>query len=410
MTTNSPDKSNQSSPKMFMAMELSATKWKLAFAVGLAMKPRIRTIDAGDLPALTKEIDAAKKAFDLPPETTVVSGYEAGRDGFWLHRCLLAMKIENWIIEPASIEVNRRKRRAKTDRLDVERIVRTLMRYVAGDRAACRMVQAPDAEDEDIRHLHREMHTIKSEKTRHVNRIKGLLATQGIRNAVIGPRFKSNLPMLRTPDNRPLLEGMQQRLGREFDRLKLAVEQLRELQRQQAEIFRRAAKQIVTGEKAQARKELAAHIACRLAQLNGIGPVSSWMLATEVFSWRNIQNRRQLAALAGLTPTPHASGSEEKEQGISKSGRAELRSMMIEIAWGWLLFQPDSSLSKWYQRRFNDGTKRNKKRGIVALARKLLVALSKYIRFGEIPEGATIGKSLKFHYEPSLELKKQVAA
>ena len=169
---------------------------------------------------------------------------------------------------------------------------------------------------------------------------------------------------------------------------------------QQVSMIRKAAKEIEQSEKQSTPQAI---IAEHLSQLCGIGPVTSWTLSTEVFSWRDIANRRQLAALVGLVPTPHDSGDEEREQGISKSGRGELRVLMIEIAWGWLTHQPDSDLSKWYHQRFGDGTKRNRKIGIVALARKLLVALGKYVKHGEIPPGAKLKSQRKFPYMMSLK-------
>lgn len=386
---------------MYMALELSATTWKLGFSDCLGRRPRVRTIPAGDYDQLQKEIQRARSAYRLDPDSPVVSCYEAGRDGFWVHRCLVALGIESHVVEPASIEVNRRKRRAKTDRLDAGRIVVALMRYQSGDRLACRMIRVPDAEDEDARQLNREMRTLKSEKTAHTNRIKALLATQGIRLKQINRSFLELLHGMKGADGQPLLEGLKARLQREFVRLALAVDQIRVLQMLQVTMLRTAAQEVERGDSPR-RSPRHAAIAQQLNELVGIGPVTAWTLATEVFAWRDIQNRRQLAALAGLTPTPYASGSEEREQGISKSGRGELRVLMIEIAWGWLKYQPESELAKWYQQRFGAGTKRNRKIGIVALARKLLVALGKFVRHGEIPAGAQFSEEVKYTYLPSL--------
>lgn len=402
MTTNPLPQNITAEVSLHMAIELSATKWKLAFVDRFGRKPRVRTVDAGDLEQLQAEIDTAKRAFGMDSQTGVVSCYEAGRDGFWVHRCLLSMGIENHVVEASSIQVNRKKRRAKTDRIDAEMIVAALVRFQAGDRLACRMIRIPDAEAEDARNLNREMRTIKTEKTRHTNRIKSLLAAQGITSVSIDRDFETFLKEARTADGNPLGPVLKDRLEREFVRLSLAVEQIRTLQKQQAEMLRLAAKEIEQVERAKRESSRLAQIAAQLGELSGIGPVTSWTLAAEVFSWRDIKNRRQLGSLAGLTPTPHASGNEEKEQGISKSGRGEIRVLMIEIAWGWLTFQPQSELSKWFRKRFGDGTARSRKRGIVALARKLLVALGKYVRTGEIPAGANFRKELKFTYTPSL--------
>jgi transposase len=383
-----------------MSLELSASTWKLGFADQLGRRARVRSIDAGDLVNLAVEINLAKRVFGLADDAPVMSCYEAGRDGFWIHRCLVSMGIESHIVEPASIQVNRKKRRAKTDRIDAEMIVSALMRFKAGDRFACRMIRIPDADAEDARHLNREMRTVKTERTAHTNRIKSLLVTQGITEIQIDRKFLQQLEELRTTEGQPLGLNLKTRLTREFERLALATEQIRSMQMQQANMIRKATKEIQQSQKQSTRQAI---IAEHLSQLCGIGPVTSWTLSTEVFSWRDIANRRQLAALVGLVPTPRDSGDEEREQGISKSGRGELRVLMIEIAWGWLTHQPDSDLSKWYHQRFGDGTKRNRKIGIVALARKLLVALGKYVKQGEIPPGAKLKSERKFPYMMSLK-------
>jgi transposase len=400
MTTNSPTNFNTSTFVLYMSLELSASTWKLGFADQLGRRARVRSIVAGDFENLVAEIDSAKRIFGLPGDALVVSCYEAGRDGFWIHRCLVSMDIESHIVEPASIQVNRKKRRAKTDRIDAEMIVSALMRFKAGDRFACRMIRIPDADDEDARHLNREMRTVKTERTAHSNRINSLLVTQGITENQINRKFLQRLEELKTTEGKPLRLNLKTRLIREFERLALATEQIRSMQMQQADMIRKAAKEIEQSEKQSTRQAI---IAEHLNQLCGIGPVTSWTLSTEIFSWRDIANRRQLAALVGLVPTPHDSGDDEREQGISKSGRGELRVLMIEIAWGWLKLQPDSDLSKWYHQRFGDGTKRNRKIGIVALARKLLVALGKYVKHGEIPPGAKLKSERKFPYMTSLK-------
>lgn len=396
MPTNPQSQSNSSEGTLHMSLELSAKCWKLGFADQLGRKARVRSVEAGSLVSLKLEITSARKVFGLDPDAPVVSCYEAGRDGFWIHRCLVSLGIESHIVDPASIQVSRKKRRAKTDRIDAEQIVNALMRLRAGDRFACRMIRVPEEDIEDARQINREMRVLKTERAAHVNRIKGLLCTQGITQTVIDGSFPRRLLKMKTATGKLLSENLQLRLQREFDRLAVVTSQIRSLQMSQAKFIREAAKEI--------NKSRAAVTAARLAQLLGIGPVSAWTLSTEVFSWRDIQNRRQLGALAGLTPTPHTSGDDEKEQGISKSGRGELRVLLIEVAWLWLMHQPQSDLSKWYVKRFNDGTKRNRKIGIVALARKLLVALGKYVRHGEIPAGAKLSNTFTASYLPLLKI------
>lgn len=403
MTTNSPTPFNNTDGILYMSLELSASTWKLGFAERLGRKVRIRSVPAGDLQQLEREIGSAKRVFELAPECATVSCYEAGRDGFWIHRCLVALGIDSHIVDAASIQVNRKKRRAKTDRIDAQMIVMALIRYQADDHFACRMIRIPSVESEDERQLNREMVTIRDERTKHTNRIKSLLVTQGIVFPAIDRDFPNHLESEQTAAGKPLGSQLKQRLLREFERLKLATEQMRTLQMQQARMIRDAAKAIAgTTRKKKVTLHDSAMTAERLIQLSGIGPVTSWTLSTEIFSWRDITNRRQLGAFVGLTPTPHHSGDEEKDQGISKSGRGDLRVLMIEIAWGWLIHQPESELTKWYKRRFDDGTKRNRKIGIVALARKLLVALGKFVRHGEIPTGARLTEKQAFSYVSSL--------
>jgi len=403
MTTSPRIQSITSNVCLHMSIELAAASWKLGFADQFGRRPRVRSIEAGNFHQLRSEIASAKKKFGLEPDAAVISCYEAGRDGFWVHRCLVSIGIESHIVEPASIQVNRKKRRAKTDRIDAQRIVSALMRFKAGDQFACRMIRIPDTEVEDVRNINREMRTIKTERTAFTNRIKGLLCTQGVTQVVIDGSFPRRLKRMRTAEGKPLGEYLQARLLREFDRLALATSQIRALQMQQAKMMRTAAKEIEKSE-AERTSPKCAVIAEFLARLSGIGPVTAWTLSSEIFSWRDIENRRQLAALAGLTPTPNASGDDEKEQGISKSGRGEFRVLLIEVAWGWLMHQPRSDLTKWYEKRFNDGTKRNRKIGIVALARKLLVAIGKFVRFGEIPAGAKLKDKHQFKYMPALKI------
>ena len=406
MTTNPNTQSNESAGSLYVAIELSTSDWKLAMTDQIGRRPRIRTFDAGDPAKLQKEFVAAKAAMGLDPDATVVTCYEAGRDGFWIHRCLVSMGAESHIVEPASIQVNRRKRQAKTDRIDAQWIVNALIRFKSGDGYACRMIRVPDREIEDARHLNREMKTIKGERTSHINRIRGLLATQGIAGVTIDRNFPRWVHQVVTGDRKPLGRQLRERLLREFARLQLATEQIRALQMQQVELIRQARRTVARSNGPLAAMENASdrisHIAEHLSLLAGIGTVTASTLAAEVFSWREIRNRKQLAALVGLVPTPHSSGEEEKELGISKSGRGELRVLMIEIAWLWLRYQPGSELSRWYHHRFADGTSRNRKIGIVALARKLLVALGKYIRTGEIPAKARLTNNLSLNYLPSL--------
>ena len=389
---------------LYMSMELSADQWKLAFTTSICRRPRIRNVTAGDLGKLKVEIAAAKTRFELDPSVPVVSCYEAGRDGFWIHRCLVSMGIENHVVEPASIQVNRRMRNAKTDRIDAQRIVNALIRYKSGDGDACRMVRIPDKEHEDARHLSRELKSLKKERTSHVCRIKSLLVTHGC-ELKIDRNFVDRLNIVHGGDRKPLPPRLIARLTREFERLTLVTEQIRDLQKEQYAMLRKARKELE--QSSPEYLDQLTKIAEHLVTLRGIGSVTAFTLSSEIFAWREIGNRRQLAAFVGLTPTPHASGNEEKEQGISKAGRKDLRVLMIEVAWLWLQHQPQSKLTKWYAKRFGGGTARQRKIGIVAVARKLVVALGKYVRDGEVPEGAKMSKTIGAQYLVSLKPKQK---
>jgi transposase len=322
------------------------------------------------------EIAAAKRRFGLPEDAAVLSCYEAGRDGFWLHRFLTHVGLGNMVVDSASIEVNRRKRRAKSDRLDAIKLVSMLIRWHNGEKKVWRTVNVPAVADEDRRQLHRELIDLKAERTQQSNRIKGLLAGLGL-SVAVSEKFPALLEQLRQWDGSALPPALRERLGREFARWQLVGRQISELETTRAERIRANA----TPEMEQVRQ---------LVSLKGVGPNSAWLLVQEVFSWRQIRNRRELGSLAGLTPTPYASGGTQREQGISKAGNRRVRWMMIELAWSWLRYQPDSALSQWFRLRFGSGNSRMRKVGIVALARKLLIALWKFLKGGEVPEGAEI--------------------
>jgi len=361
---------------LYLAFELSDKKWRLGFTVGLGQKPRERVIRAGDLAALEEEIGLAKRRFHLPPEVRVMSCYEAGRDGFWIHRYLMEQGIENLVVDAASIEVPRRAKRAKTDRLDVGKLLTMLIRYDCGEKKVWSVVNVPSVESEDNRHLHRELTTLKRDRTRHINRIKGVLMGQGVRLPVKGD-FLKQIEEVRLWDGSPLPRGLRARVEREYGGLRFVEEQIKELEAERKELIRTS-------------DDPSVEMVRQLMRLRGIGENSSWVFVMEFFGWRRFRNRREIGALAGLAPTPYQSGDETREQGISKAGNRSIRAMAIEIAWGWLRYQPDSDLSRWFNRRFGQGSKRMRKIGIVALARKLLIALWRYLEFGEIPAGAQL--------------------
>jgi transposase len=375
MKTARPDEYTSDSV-MFMALELSAAKWKVGTTVGLGQKPREQTIEAGDLEGLSQELAKAKERFGLPSDVRVVSCYEAGRDGFWIHRWLEDQRIENVVIDPASVHVDRRKKRAKTDRLDLGKLIRCLIRWFGGEPKVWSVVQVPSVKDEDDRQLHRELRALKSEQTRHTNRIKSLLISQGVK-VPARSGFVELLRGCRVWDGSLLPKHMVSRLEREYQRLQVVREQIRELEMQRRETLRKSRDEKV--EKVR-----------QLMRFRGLAYNSSWLFVMEFFGWREFENRRQVGSLAGLTPTPFESGAMDRQLGIDKSGNRRVRTMAIEIAWCWLRFQPRSELSLWFQRRFGNGGKRARRIGIVALARRLLVALWRFVDQGVVPAGAVL--------------------
>jgi transposase len=360
---------------LYMAMELSDKHWKLVFSDG-GEKRRHETMEAGHRIELVEAIKKAKEKFGLSPEAGVVSCYEAGRDGFWLHRYLVSLGIENQVVDSSSIETNRRKRRVKTDRIDGVKLLTMLMRYWGGERGLWSVVRVPSVEDEEARRLHRELASLQKERTRHRNRIRGLLVAQGLR---LEPDrdFLKRLEALTLWDGSPLPPELKDELEREYQRLSLIEAQRRALEKTRKRWL---------GQADTARLQRVV----QLMSLRAIGPNCAWLLVMEFFAWRGFRNRRQLGACAGLTGTPYDSGGSQRDQGISKAGNRRVRTMMIEIAWLWLRYQPSSKLSRWFRERFAGGGARMRRVGIVALARRLLVALWRYLEEGVLPEGAEL--------------------
>ena len=362
---------------LYLAFELGDTQWKLAFTIGLGQKPRLRSMPARDLPRLQEEIAKAKQRFHLTADAPVRSCYEAGRDGFWLDRYLNTYGIHNSVVDSSSIEVNRRQRRAKTDRLDAGKLLNLLLRYHSGEKKVWSVVRVPSAVAEDARQLHRELQELKDERTEHVNRIKGLLTSQGLRAPTVNKDFAQWLGAARLWDGSAVPSELQKRLLRELERWQLLGRQISLLEDERRQRI---------------RCDKTPHVdkVRSLLDLWGMGLNGAWLLVYELFAWRHFDNRKQVGGCVGLTPTPYQSGDSRREQGISKAGNRRLRRLMVELAWCWLRWQPDSELSRWYQSRFGVGNGRSRKIGIVALARKLLIALWKYLEQGELPAGARL--------------------
>jgi transposase len=361
---------------LFMAFELSEKTWKLGFTTGHGQKPRERMVAARHQARLLQEVADAKKRFGLPETAPVVSCYEAGRESFWLHRFLQSQGITNHVVDSSSIEVNRRKRRAKSDALDVRKLVSMLMRYAHGEREVWRVVHVPSVEAEDGRHLHRDLETLKRERASTTTRIKGLLSSQGIRLTSLS-KFPEQLDALRLWDGSPIPSGLRRRLLRVYAHHQFLSQQIAELEAERRALL-------------QSSPDASIEQVRQLMQLKGIGINGSWSLVMEFFAWREFKNRREVGGLAGLTPTPYQSGESAREQGITKSGNRHVRWMTTELAWSWLRYQPESALSGWFRERFGGGGKRLRRIGIVAVARKLLIALWRFLKTGVLPEGAVL--------------------
>ena len=361
---------------LFVALELSKAKWLVGLHSPMADKVSRHTIAGGDAPALLTLIGAARRRAEasLGGTVRVVTCYEAGYDGFWLHRLLVAHGIANQVIDPASLLVNRRARRRKTDRIDLAGLVRTLMAWHRGEPQVCSMVRVPSPEEEDRRRRGRERERLVKERVQHLGRVKGLLMTQGVRDFQPARRgWRDRLEALRTGDGRPLPDCLKAEIARECRRLALVDEMLDELER----------------ERDAASDGKAPQQAALLTKLRGIGPTSAHLLAGEVFH-RDFANRRQVAAYLGLEPSPWQSGQVDQDQGISKAGNRRARRVAIELAWLWLQHQPDSGLSRWFKDRVGVARGRVRRIMLVALARKLIVALWRYLASGVVPEGASM--------------------
>ena len=362
---------------LYASLELSKSKWVVTINNPGSEKFSKHVVEGGDgadlIELLSRSMAKAEQRYGVQVKAIVIQ--EAGLDGFWIHRLLLANGIESHVVDAASIAVNRRHRRAKTDAIDGETLLRTLMAWARGERRVCSMVRAPSREDEDRRRLTRERGTLLKERIQHTNRVRGLLSGQGVQDydPLRRDRFE-RLEALRTGDGRDLPPMLTEEIRRELDRIALVTTQLAVVERARDALIRMDAEE---------RNNPAA----LLLKLKGLGPEFASLLWLESL-FRSFGNRRQVAAYGGLAPSPWQSGGVERDQGISKSGNRRLRKTMIELAWFWLRHQPDSALSRWFHARVGAAKGRIRRIAIVALARKLLVALWRYVTQGVVPEGA----------------------
>ena len=366
---------NTASATLYVALELSRSTWLVAVHSPIDDKVSQQRLEGGDTEGLLalitrKRIQAEEK---LGRPVRVACCFEAGYDGFWLHRWLCARAIENRVLDAASILVNRRARRAKTDRLDVAGLLRTLMALERGETQVCRVVHVPSPEQEDARRRSRERARLVVERGQHTNRIKGLLMTQGIRDFEPTRRdWEARLDALRTPGGQPIRPCLRAELLRECRRLRQVMEMLAEVEAEQ---------------KAVAATEDG--VAARLARLRGIGVTFAAVLGNEVF-FRDFRNRREVGAYLGLAPSPWQSGQVERDQGIAKAGNPRARRTAIELAWLWLRHQPGSALAQWFRERVAGAKGRMRRIMLVAMARKLIIALWRYATTGAVPEGAVL--------------------
>jgi transposase len=367
---------------VYVAFELSKSNWHLGVMTAGSEKMSRYRIDGGDLAALSGVLGRARaKAEQLGKPVRILSCYEAGLDGHWLHRWLATQGVFNYTIDASSIEVSRRGRRAKTDLIDLAALMRAFLAYLRGEPRACSVVRVPTPEDEDRKRRTRERERLLKERTAHTNRIKALLHGQGIRDAMpLRPTFLSELEKVRSGDGRLLPPHLKDEIRREHERLVLVHKQIGTL-----EAANRAAHCAPLAGTVEAK-------AVALAKLRGIGALTAQVLANEVF-YRDFKNRRQVGSCFGLTDTPYDSGNSRRQQGISKAGNHRARTTAIELAWLWLRHQPESELSGWFRDRVGDLKGRIRKIAIVALARKLMVALWRYLETGLVPSGAVMHPS-----------------
>jgi transposase len=364
---------------IFVSLELSRSNWLVtSLSPGKGEKMSKHGVTAGDVAGLMKLFADLRRKAEARTGYPIITIQEAGLDGFWLHRVLQQNGIESHVVDPASIAMPRRRRRAKTDRLDGETLLRALLAYKRGEPRVCAMVVAPSPEEEDRRRICRERRSLIAERITHVNRIKGFLFAQGISDyEPLRRDRRARLEALRTGDGRELPTHLRAQIGRELDRIELLLEQIKSVEVAQDALLAAARKP--------ASQEAAPAAVTMLLALKGMGANFAAVLWSEAF-YRQFSNRRQVAAYAGLAATPWQSGGIRHEQGVSKAGNPRVRTTMIQLAWLWIRHQPQSALARWFKERSQQG----RKRAIVALARKLLVALWKYVTQGVVIEGAVM--------------------
>lgn len=369
--TSTTHQAECSAAALYVAVELGAAEWLLTMSSGPAARRVRRRIGAGRPDQVRNALTAGKQQLGVAPDAPVWSCYEAGRDGFWPHRCLVSLGVRNVVVDSSSIEVPRRARHAKTDRLDGDTLLRMLLRYCSGERRLWQVVRVPSRAWEDARQASRGLTTLQAERTRGRNRIRSLLALHGVRQVRLDAQLPARVAQLRDWAGEPLPPGVQARIGQAW-RLLAQVERERQV--------------AMAEERRQTTADRASE-AAKLTELCGIGARTATILAHELFN-RDLRNRREVGALAGLVSAPYRSGTIVRDQGVTRGGIPGVRRIAIELAWAWLRYQPDSALSRWYQHRFGGGGPGTRAIGIVALARRVLIALWRYVDQGIVPAGA----------------------
>jgi transposase len=359
---------------LYVALELASKEWLLTMSIGAGATRQRKRVRPGDREALVQALAEAKRRYGLAADAAVRSCYEAGRDGFWPHRLLTTLSVVNLVVDSSSIEVSRRARRAKTDRLDGEKLLRMLLRYWSGERDLWQVVHVPSREAEDARHASRALTTLQGERTRYRNRIHSLLALHGVARLRLDAKFPERLAAARDWARELLPVGVQARLLTTWRLLQRVEEERQEARRM---------------ERQQVRVTAAPSMAQQLARLRGVAARSATVLAQELFS-RELRNRRQVGALTGLVSAPYDSGTTRIDQGLARSGLPAVRRIAVEIAWAWVRYQPTSALTQWYHDRFGGGGAVLRRIGIVALARRVIIALWRYVTQGIVPEGARL--------------------
>ena len=364
-------------------MELSRATWLVAtFAPRLGDKINVHAIPGGDTKRLLELIGRLQVKLRGKGVSRVrtVCCYEAGYDGFWLHRVLVNHGVENHVLDAASLPIDRRAKHIKTDNIDAKRLLRAIVGFVQGDPQSCRVVRAPTLEEEDARRLHRERQRLVRERTGHLNRIKALLITHGIRALrITDAKWCERLEKMQTGDGRPIPTRLKIEIEREWKRLKVVAEQVREVEAERDRLVKGS----------EPSSDVCTVKMRRLVKLHGIGAEFATVLTREVF-YRPFQNRRQVASYVGLAPAPYDSGDTKHDQGINKAGNTRARVTAVQMAWLWLRYQSKSELSLWYYKRVGDLKGRVRRIMIIALARKLVIALWRYVETGKVPTGAIV--------------------